>query len=191
VLASLPVRRAVVAPLLLTSAYHGRVDIPAVLTEAAALPLAVSLAPVLGPSDQAPISPHLTEALVRQLPVGELDAVVLAAAGTRDPAARSTVEDVANALSARLRLPCTVAYASAAPPAPSEAVERLRASGARRVGMGAYFLAPGLLYDNAVGSARSAGAVAIAEPLGDAPDLVRLVAARVAAGVRGPLASAA
>jgi sirohydrochlorin ferrochelatase len=55
----------------------------------------------------------------------------------------------------------------------------------------AYFLAPGLLYDNAVRSAREAGAVAIAEPLGDAPDLVRLVATRVAAAVRSPLAPAA
>jgi len=140
---------------------------------------------VLGPS------PLLIEALVGKLPAGDLDAVVLAAAGTRDAAARSTVEDAANALSARLGLPCTVAYASAAPPSAGEAVRRLKASGARRVGMAAYFLAPGRLYDNAVRSAREAGAVAVAEPLGDAPDLVRLVAARVTAAVGHPLASAA
>lgn len=188
-LAALPVRRAVVVPLLLTSAYHGRVDIPAVLEAAESLPLSVSLASVLGPSPS--ISPHLIEGLVRRLPSVDLDAVVLAAAGTRDAAARSTVEDAANALSARLSLPCTVAYASAAPPAAGEAVERLRASGARRVGMAAYFLAPGLLYDNAVRSARAAGAVAVAEPLGDAPDLVRLVAARVTAAVPNAFASAA
>jgi sirohydrochlorin ferrochelatase len=188
-LESLPVRDAVVVPLLLTAAYHGRVDIPAVLASAGALPVSVSLAEVLGPSPV--VSPHLVEALVRRLPAAELDAVVLAAAGTRDAAARSTVEDAANALSARLRLPCTVAYASAAPPTAGEAVERLRAAGARRVGMAAYFLAPGLLYDNAARSARSAGAVAVAPPLGDAPDLVRLVAARVEAAVRHPLAPAA
>jgi sirohydrochlorin ferrochelatase len=188
-LESLPVRDAVVVPLLLTSAYHGRVDIPAVLASAGALPVSVSLAGVLGPSPV--VSPHLVEALVRRLPAAELDAVVLAAAGTRDAAARSTVEDAANALSARLRLPCTVAYASAAPPTAGEAVERLRAAGARRVGMAAYFLAPGLLYDNAARSARSAGAVAVAPPLGDASDLVRLVAARVEAAVRHPLAPAA
>jgi sirohydrochlorin ferrochelatase len=189
-LAALPVRRAVVAPLLLTSAYHGRVDIPAVLAEAAALPMSVSPAEVLGPSE-ASVPPQLIEGLVRRLPETELDAVVLAAAGTRDAAARSTVEDVANALSARLRLPCTVAYASAATPAPGEAVERLRAAGARSVGMAAYFLAPGLLYDNAVRSARAAGAVAVAAPLGDAPDMVRLVTARVNAAVRRRLAPAA
>jgi sirohydrochlorin ferrochelatase len=207
VLAALPVRQAVVVPLLLTSAYHGRVDIPAVLSSASSLPLSVSLAPVLGPSVLGPpalgpsvlgppvlgppVSPLLTEGLARRLPATELDAVVLAAAGTRDAAARSTVEDVANALSARLGLPCAVAYASAAPPTAGEAVERLRAGGARRIGVAAYFLAPGLLYDNAVRSAREAGAVAIAEPLRDAPELVRLVAARVAEVVREPLAPAA
>jgi sirohydrochlorin ferrochelatase len=199
VLASLTTARAVVVPLLLTSAYHGRVDIPAVLSAAASLPISVSLASVLGPEPgpdpraarSGAVSPHLIEALVRRLPDEELDAVVLAAAGTRDAPARSTVEDAANALSARLRLPCTVAYASAAPPVSGEAVHRLRAAGARRVGMAAYFLAPGRLYDNAVRSAVEAGAVAIAEPLSDAPDLVRLVAARVKAAVRNPFAFAA
>lgn len=208
VLASLPVRRAVVVPLLLTEAYHGRVDIPAVLAEASSLPVRVSLAPVLGPSGRAPMSPHLVEGLVRRLPVTapeldvpefdapesdapEFDAVVLAAAGTRDAAARATVEEAADALSARLRVPCAVAYASAAPPTAGEAVERLRAAGARRIGVAAYFLAPGFLYDTAVRSAREAGAVAVAPPLGDAPELVRLVAARVEAAVGAPLAPAA
>lgn len=185
VLAALPVRRAVVVPLLLTSAYHGRVDIPAVLSAAESLPIPVAPASVLSPS------PLLIEGLVRRLPDEDPDAVVLAAAGTRDAAARTTVEDAADALSARLRLPCTVAYASAAPPTAGEAVSRLRAAGARRIGVAAYFLAPGFLYDNAVRSAREAGAVAIAEPLGDAPELVRLVAARVEAAVGIPLAPAA
>jgi len=48
-LASLPVRHAVLVPLLLTSAYHGRVDIPAVVSAASELPLTVSVAPVPGP----------------------------------------------------------------------------------------------------------------------------------------------
>jgi sirohydrochlorin ferrochelatase len=198
VLSSLPAGPAVVVPLLLTSAYHGRVDIPAVLADAASLPLSLSLAPVLGPAPGgvfrpgAPeVSPLLVEALVRRLPEADLDAVVFAAAGTRDAAARSTVEEVGSALSVRLGLPCAVAYASAAPPAPGEAVERLRAAGARRVGMAAYFLAPGLLYDNAVRSARAAGAVAVADPLSDTPELVRLVAARVATAVPNALAPAA
>jgi sirohydrochlorin ferrochelatase len=47
--------------------------------------------------------------------------------------------------------------------------------------MGTYFLAPGRLYDAAVDSARDAGAVAAARPLGAASELVRLVLDRVAA----------
>jgi sirohydrochlorin ferrochelatase len=121
----------------------------------------------------------LVDGLVRRLPADGLDAVVLAAAGTRNSAARATVEWAAGALSARLGVPCAVAYASAAPPLPGAAMDLLRAAGARRIGVAAYFLAPGRLYDLAADSARAAGAVAVAEPLTDAPELVRLVAARV------------
>ena len=193
VLAALPGRRAVVVPLLLTKAYHGRIDIPAVLSAAAELPVSVTLAEVLGPvaAFPAPEVPALVlDGLVRRLPSAGLDAVVLAAAGTRDPAARATVEWAADALSARLSLPCAVAYSSAAPPLPAAAVDLLRASGARRIGVAAYFLAPGRLYDLAAGSAREAGAVAVAEPLSDAPELARLVAARVTESLPGVTAAA-
>jgi sirohydrochlorin ferrochelatase len=165
--------RAVLVPLLLTAAYHGKVDVPAVLDDARDLPMDVRLADVLGP-----VSELLVDGLVRRLPTTDLDAVVLSAAGTRDAAARATVEQAATALGARLGLPCTVAYASAAPPVAADAV---RSFGAVRVGVASYFLAPGLLYDKAVVSAREAGAVAVAAPLGDAPELVSLVAARVTA----------
>jgi sirohydrochlorin ferrochelatase len=187
VLESLPAgTRAVVVPLLLTSAYHGRVDLPAILSEAADLPIDVRLAPVLGPATRGSVSPSLVDGLVRRLsaavPVSSLDGVVLAAAGTRDLAARETITWAADALSARLSLPCAVAYASAAPPLPGAAVADLRASaGAGRVAIATYFLAPGYLYDLAVTSAAEAGAVAAAAPLGAIPELVDLVATRVAA----------
>ena len=188
VLAALPGRHAVVVPLLLTKAYHGRVDIPAVLEAAADLPVTVTLAEVLGPVSS--VSPLLVDALIRRLPAEGLDAVVLAAAGTRNAEARTTVEWVADALSARLSLPCLAAYASAAAPTPAAAVDLLRAAGARRVGVAAYFLAPGFLYDQAVAGAREAGAVAAAQPLTDAPELVRLVEARVrAVDARTPAAA--
>jgi sirohydrochlorin ferrochelatase len=191
VLAAMPGRHAVVVPLLLTKAYHGRVDIPAVLEAASSLPVLVTLADVLGPQHRV-VPPLLVDALVRRLPTDGLDAVVLAAAGTRDSAARTTVEWVADALSARLSLPCLAAYASAATPTPGAAVDLLRASGARRVGVSAYFLAPGFLYDRAAASAVEAGAVAVAvaPPLTDAPELVRLVEARVrAVAARTPAAA--
>ncbi|GAB2628800.1 hypothetical protein Aab01nite_21450 [Paractinoplanes abujensis] len=185
VLRSLPGRRVVLVPLLLTAAYHGRVDIPAVVAEAAALPVEVTLADVLGPSAL------LVDGVARRLGPTGADAVVLAAAGTRDAAARETIMWAAAALSARLSVPCVAAYASAAPPGPGAAVELLRAAGARRVGMAAYFLAPGRLYDVAVRSSLEAGAVAVAEPLGDAAEVVRLVAARVLAATGRLLPAAA
>jgi len=184
--------RAVLVPLLLTAAYHGRVDVPAVVTaaRAAGLPLEVRLADVLGPVSCAVPGP-LLDALIRRLPGHRLDAVVLAAAGTRDAAARLTVEAAAEALGARLGVPCRVAYASAAPPTGAEAVTALRAAGAARVGVASYFLAPGLLHDNVVASARSAGAVAVAGPLGDAPEMVALAASRVVAAAAPAASSAA
>lgn len=193
-------RPAVLVPLLLTAAYHGKVDVPAVLRDAreAGLPIDVTLADVLGPvpappvrplpAPPAPVPPLLIDALIRRLPTTDLDAVVLAAAGTRDAAARRTVEDAAAALGDRLGLPCTVAYASAAAPTAAEAVASLSAA---RVGVASYFLAPGLLYDNAMASARSAGAVVVAPVLGDAPELVELVADRVRAALPAGLPAAA
>jgi sirohydrochlorin ferrochelatase len=180
-------RRAVLVPLLLTAAYHGRVDVPAVATAArtAGLRIDVEIADILGP-----VSTPLVDGLIRRLPEGDFDALVLAAAGTRNAAARATVADAAAALGRRLGVPCEVAYASAAPPTAAVAVSALRAAGASRVGMAAYFLAPGLLYDVAAESALSAGAVSIAPPLGDAPELVRLVTARVGSALSRRLVAA-
>jgi sirohydrochlorin ferrochelatase len=180
--------RAVLVPLLLTAAYHGRVDVPAVVSAAreAGLPMAVTLADVLGP-----VSPPLVAGLIRRLPDVNVDAVVLAAAGTRDAGARATIEEAAAALGARLGVPSAVAYASAAPPTAAAAVSALRATGARRVGVAAYFLAPGRLYDAAMESGRSAGAAVIAPPLGDASELVRLIRLRVDAALCGGVARAA
>jgi sirohydrochlorin ferrochelatase len=69
-------------------------------------------------------------------------------------------------------------------------VEWLKGLGARRVAMATYFLAPGKLYDVAVESARSAGAIAVAPPLTDAPELVRLVEGRVSAALAARLVAA-
>lgn len=189
-------QRVTVVPLLLTAAYHGRVDIPAVLSAAReeGLRLSVRVGDVLGPVNGrvdlallAGLRRRLTEA-VAELPAttGEsagraasFDAVVLAAAGTRDAAARKTVEQTARALGAALGVPCLAGYASAAPPTAGEAVAQLRAAGAARVAVAAYFLAPGQLYETAMASARAAGAVAFATPLEAVPEIARLVLTRV------------
>jgi len=166
------VSRAVVVPLLFTSAYHGRVDLPAAVDVPG---VDVTITGVLGPVDGV-VPPELLAALRRRLPAVPFDGLVLAAAGTRDAAARSTVDLVAAALGRSLGVPARAAYASAAAPDPATAVRELGG----RVAVASYFLAPGRLYDAAAASARSAGAVAVAPPVGTAPELVRLVRRRIA-----------
>ncbi|MEH1168567.1 CbiX/SirB N-terminal domain-containing protein [Micromonospora sp. CPCC 205539] len=175
--------RAVLVPLLLTAAYHHRVDIPAAVAAAAhaGSSLAVRVTDVLGPANGT-VDPALLAGLRRRLgeaTPGRFDALVLAAAGTRDARARGSVGRVAEALGAEFGVPCRVSYASAAPPSTGLAVSRLRAAGARRVAVSAYFLAPGLFHDAVTEAARAAGAVAVAAPLTDAPELADLVLRRV------------
>ncbi|MEU2610381.1 CbiX/SirB N-terminal domain-containing protein [Micromonospora sp. NPDC007271] len=182
--------RAVLVPLLLTAAYHRKVDIPAAVAAAreGGSPIDVRVADVLGPA-AGPVDGALLAGLRRRLAEaapGGYDALVLAAAGTRDPRARGSVGRVAAALGAELGVPCHVSYASAAPPSAGVAVAKLRAAGARRVGVAAYFLAPGLFHDAVRVAARDAGAVAVAAPLADAPDLADLILRRAAAQLTPP-----
>lgn len=181
--------RAVLVPLLLTAAYHRKVDIPAAVAAAreSGSPMDVRITDVLGPADgvvDAALLAGLRRRLAEAEP-GRFDALVLAAAGTRDHRARGSVGRVAAALGAELGVPCRVSYASAAPPATGGAVASLRAAGARRVAVAAYFLAPGLFHDGVVAAARAAGAVAAADPLTDVPELASLVLRRVDAAADG------
>jgi sirohydrochlorin ferrochelatase len=173
---------ATVVPLLLTEAYHGQVDIPAVLERARAegLRAQISVTDVLGPVDGR-VHPALLAGLRRRLAElrVEYDALVLAAAGTRDAVARGSVGQAAGALGALLGVPCAPAYASASGPTGADAVRQLRREGAHRVAVAAYFLAPGRLYETVAASAREAGAVAVAAPLGSAPEIARLILDRV------------
>ncbi|MFC7549506.1 sirohydrochlorin chelatase [Plantactinospora sp. GCM10030261] len=179
--------RATMVPLLLTAAYHRRVDIPDVVAaaRAAGLRIPVRLAEVLGP-DGGPVDELLIMALTRRLmeagvEPGAVDGLVLAAAGTRDARARGAVDQVASALGAAWGVSCVSAYASAASPTPAEAVRHLRSAGAPRVAMAGYFLAPGRLYGVAADSARAGGAVAVSAPLEAADEVAHLVLTRATA----------
>ncbi len=179
------VEEVVVVPLLLTEAFHARVDVPAAVAEATARHegLLIRVTKVLG------LGQHLLDVLdrrVRESLVGarvrELDGLVLAAAGTSDPLALQAIQRLARQWSHRHRLPVVPAYASASPPATGEAVRALRAQGRRHVAVGSLFLAPGLLYDRAAELATEAGAVAVAEPFGADPDVAHVVLARYLVG---------
>jgi len=180
-------RAATVVPLLLTAAYHGRVDVPGVIGQAGGLGLDIGLAPVLGPVAGARADAVALDLLVRALhrrldeaAVGtaDVDGVVLAAAGTSHVDALATVDLVADAVGAALGVPCVAGYASGAGRDTGAAVSVLRDRGAERIAVAAYFLAPGLLYDRAVNGALAAGALLAAAPLSDAPEVAELVLRR-------------
>ncbi|QEV17976.1 sirohydrochlorin chelatase [Streptomyces alboniger] len=169
---------AVLVPLLLSRGQHVKRDIPA----------AAAAAPHLETRVAAPLGPHplLAEALHTRLvqagwPVRHLGAaarrrhaVVLAAAGSRDPESAVGTEAAAALLADRLGVPVVPAYAAPTPACARtvpEALEALAAEGRSRVAVAAYFTAPGRF---ATQSAVAAPWIAAA-PLGAHPALARLV----------------
>ena len=175
----------VVVPLLLASAYHARVDVPAAVDRVAARHPAVGVraSDVIGTDASllTVLDLRLREAL-RRARVRELDALVLAAAGSSDALANASVARLARLWGTRHRLPTSVAFASAAPPSAGEAVRDWRRQGRRHVAVGSLFIAPGQLPDRASELAYEAGAVAVSAPLGAHDELGRLIVARYAVG---------
>jgi sirohydrochlorin ferrochelatase len=177
---------AVVLPLLLTPAYHSKTDLPAVLSDAqTAFPrLRLGYGSTLGPH------PGLLRAAERRLTeaAGPLNprstAIVLAAAGSSDPAANATVNAVAARWQAARGWQAVVpAYASAASPTPGQAVAALKASGARNVVVATYLLAPGFFADQVRRQALAAGATAVSGALGAAPEIADVVLERYAEAI--------
>lgn len=166
---------AIAVPLLLNRAHHARTDIPAALRAAGAnLPLA----DVLGPS------PLLLDALDRRLAESGLDVrspavrartgVVLAAAGSRDPAADAATRALAaDWQRTRGWAAVEVGYASATGPTVADAIAVLRARALPRVAVARYLLAPGRLPDRIAVAAATADLTA--PVLGPAPEIARLV----------------
>ncbi|MFJ4918598.1 sirohydrochlorin chelatase [Streptomyces sp. NPDC088725] len=175
------IREVIALPLLLTRAFHAKSDIPAVLREAAARHplLRIRRAGVLGPS------PLLTDALERRLHEAGLTAadkastgVVLASAGSSDPEALAVIAGVAHAWQRSGWHTVRPAYASAALPRTEDVVRELRGLGVRRVAVAPYVIAPGRLPDRIAAGARSGGADVLAEVLGPAPEVARLLLRR-------------
>jgi sirohydrochlorin ferrochelatase len=70
------------------------------------------------------------------------------------------------------------AYASAASPAPAQAVAELRRDGAPRVVVATYLLAPGVFADQVRERSLAAGADAVSAALGAAPEVADIVIER-------------
>ncbi|MGB0102163.1 MAG: sirohydrochlorin chelatase [Nocardioides sp.] len=175
----------VVVPLLLTEAHHAKVDVPGAVSEAQARHpgLRIRATSVLGLESRflEVLDLRMREAL-SDVRARELDALVLAAAGSSDPLANQAVARLARLWGTHHKLPVTAAFASASPPATGEAVRAFRAQGRRHIAVASLFLAPGLLPDRAAELALEAGAVAVSAPLGAHPELARTILARYAVG---------
>ena len=155
-----------------------RSDVPA----AAALSGApVHVAAPLGPDR------HLARAMTaRMREAGALygDAVVLAAAGSTDPAGLVDVRQAAALLRAEWGPRVTHACMSGAGPDLPAAVEYLRQTGADRVCVAPYLLAPGRFSRRVKDLASAAGATTVAPVLGGHRLVTDLVVLRCLQGLR-------
>ncbi|MGY5764736.1 sirohydrochlorin chelatase [Brachybacterium sp. DNPG3] len=163
---------AVVVPLLLSTGFHTGVDI----ARAVAPHPEVVAAEAMGPH------PALVRTLLRrlrELPGGDAgqrpgDHVVLAAAGSSDPAAARACEEMRALLAAELPVPVTLGYGAGTSPRLPEAVAAARAAGAERVIAASYVLAPGHFANLVVRS----GADLVSAPLGVDDDVVDVILER-------------
>lgn len=149
---------AVVVPLLLSTGFHVKVDIA---RSVAPFPDRAIAAPALGPH---PLISAMLASRLKASGLRENDAIVLAAAGSTDPAAAVVVQAVASDLSARLDRPVDVGFAAGAGTRIGAAVAAARDRGAARVVAASYVLAPGFFADRIAVS----GADVVTAPL--APD---------------------
>jgi sirohydrochlorin ferrochelatase len=169
VLGSMPWGPAIVVPAFLSRGYHVRTDIPAHVSASGHPDVKVTEA--LGPSPQVVrvLADRLVESGWRRD-----DSVILAAAGTSDPAARRDLHLTATWLSAITGSRVELAFAATGAPRVADAVSLLRRRGARRVVVASYLLSDGLFQDRL----RASGADVVTEPLGICLGTVRLIANR-------------
>ena len=160
----------IVVPLLLSVGYHTAVDIARAVTAHGD----VRQSEPLGTHPL--IADVLVDRVLAALPGGWLpgDHVVLAAAGSSNPAAMVDVEAVATRLRPMLPTPVTVGYASASVPRIPDAVVDARRAGAARVIAASHVLAPGFF----AGLVAASGADVVSSPLAPDPRIAQVVVDR-------------
>ena len=173
-------RPIVVVPLLLSTGFHTKVDIARAVTDAGGRATATA---ALGPH---PLLAELLATRLHEVGLSDGDAVVLAAAGSSDPAASVDVAGMADLLRNQLDAPVSVAFAAGAGIRIGDAVAHARATGARRVVAASYVLAPGHFAD----VISRGGADVVTAPLAPDDAVARIVAERYLAAA-GALAHAA
>jgi sirohydrochlorin ferrochelatase len=177
---------AVVTPLLLASAYHANVDIPALIAESG---MGARQADVLGEDDRLLRVMHqrLAEAGVsREDP--ELGVLVVAV-GSSWETVNARTASVAPALAAHTRWAGAItAFATGPRPSVEAAAQRLRRRGASRLVVAPWFLAHGRITDRVANYVHANG-ITMAEPLGAHPLVAATVLDRFDAAVAARLAA--
>ncbi len=175
---------AVVVPLLLSVGYHVKVDIARAVKSR---PGSAAAAP-LGPD---PRLAALLDQRLREAGVTDSDVIVLAAAGSSNPNAAVSVEELLGQLREVRGNRMVAAYGASAQPSVPDAVALLRAELAEGAGAGepagaggrvviaSYLLAPGFFHDQLA----KAGADLVTGPLLPSPVLARIALDRYDAAV--------
>jgi sirohydrochlorin ferrochelatase len=159
-------RPAVVVPAFLASGYHVNKDLPERIRESGHRAAVVT--PAMGPD---PVLAEVLHLRLTECGWRPGDVVVLAAAGSSDPAARQDVFVAAELLSRRVG-EVHVGFVATGAPRVAEVVAKLR--GRRRVFIASYLLAAGVFHTRLL----DCGATAVAEPLGPHPKIVDLLSRR-------------
>jgi sirohydrochlorin ferrochelatase len=169
VLVATPDEPVTLVPAFLSRGYHVTTDLPTHV-EASGHP-DVTVTAALGPG------PQLVRVLADRLIESGWrhdDSVILAAAGTSDPAAQRDLHTMATWLSAITGSRVELAFAATGTPRVADVVATLRRRRRGRVVVASYLLSDGLFQDRL----RASGAAVVTEPLGTHPGVVRLIASR-------------
>ncbi|MGI1845654.1 sirohydrochlorin chelatase [Rhodococcus ruber] len=151
-------RRVVVVPLLLGSAFHARVDLPALLAEARVRHprLDVVQADVLGADERLVAAAREAIGAAGLSPTDPTVGVALCAVGSRRRDANAATSTITPRL---LRGTAwgwgRTCFTTAAAPTVVDALSDLRAAGATTLVLAPWMLAPGLLWDRAVAAAQA------------------------------------
>ncbi len=166
----------VVVPMFLAAGYHVRVDLPAQLR--ATRRTDVVLTRTFGPETGlvAAVGQRLRAAGAR-----DADSVVLAVVGSSQPQAHAEADIAVRRLGRLLGRPVALARIAAGEPRVETVVAGLRESGASRVAVAVWLLAPGLFQRQL----EHCGAEVIAAPIADHPAVVATVLARFQSALAG------
>jgi sirohydrochlorin ferrochelatase len=168
-------QRIVVVPTLLSDAFHAREDVPKAVSEAARLlRVPIDIADPLGVD---PLLFDVVDARVAATGLEDLDIVVVAAAGTGVAAARDRFRATMRSWRGRRPWRLNAAFIAGGDPSVGELVASLVDQGLRVVVV-PFLLGSGSLELRAQEEGLGAGALAVTDVLGPAPQIVDLVRER-------------